>query len=207
MKFFVADKEKEFFAEKGLLLLEDIFSPHEIDDLRLAAEAHAQSGGFKDLALLEKCGQARDILFSPKLAQLAFTLSGGSFLRYGYDFFFRLSAPPQGLFLSVSPLTIGACVALESTEEGETPPVIPFTLRNNDLPMTKGSVLFFSPKTAFSLEATPLSIERSFLLLLYAGRKAQYTFQPDDPHTHDLKRLGYVFGDNLHVATHPFLYR
>ena len=206
MKFFVEDRDREFFQKNGLFLVEDVFSEEEIELIRLGAETQVLSGSMKDLALSK--GKVQEVLFSKKLAQIAFALAGEITLRYGYDMFFRLSEPPMQLSTAVDPLVIGACIALESGEDSSLPEVAPFTLRNEDLPRAKGSVLFFSPKV--SLSFSPLSRKtgnRSFLLLLYAGAQAQYLYHPEDPHTHDLKRIGYVFGDRLKGESHPFLYQ
>jgi hypothetical protein len=48
---------------------------------------------------------------------------------------------------------------------------------------------------------------QKFLLFLYAEEDALYTLNPLDPHTHALKRMGYVFGDRLKETTHPHLIR
>jgi hypothetical protein len=205
MKFFVDDKEKEFFKQNGLLGIEEIFSPEEIDLLRREVEKKVFLHEVKDLAL--SGGEIQKILFSKKMAQVAFELAGKSPLRYGYDLFFRCSSAPKALSPSISPLLICACIPLESDETIEEHKPVPFILHQEDLYLPKGAVLFFAPNVLFSLSSSQAAPDPSYLLFVYSGLRAQYTYQVGDPFTHDLKRLGYVFGDRLKSATHPILYR
>lgn len=205
MKFFIGDQEKEFFHLNGLLAIESVFSSEEIDAVQEEMRMKVISHGPKDLAL--HGGAIQKFLFSKKLAQVAFELAGAGPLRYGYDLFFMRSAPPEALFTSVSPIEIGVCIALDGESTEQKNPLIPFTLRQEDLLLQKGSVVFFSPSTLFSLKSSTMRADARYLLLVYSGVRAQYLYQPNDPYTHDLKRLGYVFGDRLKSVTHPTLYK
>lgn len=46
-----------------------------------------------------------------------------------------------------------------------------------------------------------------YLLITYAHPSSVYVFQPEDPQTHYLKKLDFVFGDKLSDKTHPTLIR
>ncbi len=66
-----------------------------------------------------------------------------------------------------------------------------------------GSGIFLTPDCPF--ERLP-SFTKG-VLVVYAAQESRYIFNPNDPHTHYLKKLGYGFGDNLNVTTHPLLYK
>lgn len=200
MKLFVGDEEKEFFKQNGLLAVEDLFSVEEIDSLKADVKKKVSLGVTKDIALTG--GRSRELLFSKKLAQVAFELVGRIPLRYGYDLFFGGVSAPNGISRSITPVHIGVCLPLESHEGSQQSTVVPHTLRNEDLALKKGSVLFFLPEVTFSLSPSNVSC----IFLFYVGARAQYTFEPEDPFTHDLKKLGYVFGDRVTSETHPMLY-
>lgn len=204
MKIFVGDEEKEFFKKNGLILFEGVLSEEEVDTLRVATEGvSCEKTSRKDMAMADN--RIAKVLFSKKVASIAFELSGKHALRYAYDQFFSSSLLPHKLSTSISPLRIGVCIALDSQEEGVKEDIISFKMRCSDLPTRKGDVLFFVPEVELGIESSMCS--GSFFFLLYASDRAMYIFQPDDPYTHDVKRLGYVFGDRVKEETHPVLYR
>jgi len=50
-----------------------------------------------------------------------------------------------------------------------------------------------------------LNLELDYFLIAYAGHNACYIYNKRDPFTHNLKELGYAFGDNLQAKFHPIL--
>lgn len=65
--------------------------------------------------------------------------------------------------------------------------------------------------TFFSLTCNLVDLnldpELDYTLVVYARDQVVYVYNPKDPHTHDLKDQGYVFGDRLQARTHPLLYQ
>lgn len=48
---------------------------------------------------------------------------------------------------------------------------------------------------------------QSFYFVGVAEKHARYQLNPNDPHTHVYKKLGYVFNDRLRESLHPIIYR
>jgi hypothetical protein len=70
-----------------------------------------------------------------------------------------------------------------------------------------GNGVFIAPERAIDFPTLLQRPEQQFLLIVYTEKTALYTMQKDDPHVHELKRLGYVFGDRLNDRLHPIIYR
>lgn len=70
-----------------------------------------------------------------------------------------------------------------------------------------GSGLFFFPNVPLSFDYLLETPGISQLLIVYTKETALYIHNPMDPHTHALKKLGYVFGDRLRSSTHPIVYQ
>lgn len=72
-----------------------------------------------------------------------------------------------------------------------------------------GTLVFLGPKGGDALFFTPQASLPPFetaLFISYTEPKTLYIYNPEDPHTHFLKTLGYSFGDCLKESTHPLLY-
>ena len=54
-----------------------------------------------------------------------------------------------------------------------------------------------------SFVADAFFLKEPALLIAYGGERTLYTLNPSDPHTHLLKKQGYVFGDVVNSSTHP----
>ncbi|MFZ4673996.1 MAG: hypothetical protein ACOYL1_06615 [Chlamydiia bacterium] len=65
------------------------------------------------------------------------------------------------------------------------------------LPMHPRSITFFNAKSPFSLDPLPDFSHQLYLLITFGRDNMVYVDQPNDPHTHNLKKQGLVFGDVL----------
>lgn len=74
-------------------------------------------------------------------------------------------------------------------------------------PSQSGNVIFFQPHVPVNWSRLYEHPEQRFYLIVYTMSVAHYQLQPQDPHTHALKRLGYVFNDKLNDKLHPIVYR
>lgn len=70
-----------------------------------------------------------------------------------------------------------------------------------------GNGVFFHPDARIDFQELLKHPGQNYLMIIYTQAVAQYMLQEADPHTHDLKRLGYVFGDRLTDKLNPIVYR
>jgi hypothetical protein len=208
----VVSREQHFFFERcNYLCLENVLTNREIDDLTQAAErellmrwsAQPQERFDDSTVLFGKnlslsSEPIRKILFSLRLSEIAFQLTNKRPLRFGFDQMWRIPHIPTDCTIdslsSVAPLVVGVIIALDERRG----------VKEEMFPFERGSVTFISPTLRLCV---PQGDRGRFLLMAFAHDRPQYRFQPSDVHTHELKRLGYVFGDILKETTHPVLYR
>ena len=91
--------------------------------------------------------------------------------------------------------------SLETAEVEENAPM------NLIFPKIAGNCTFVSSEMVIPFQELQERTGQRFLLITYTEKTALYTLDPKDPHTHNLKQLGYVFGDRLADAYHPILFR
>lgn len=77
----------------------------------------------------------------------------------------------------------------------------------NIFPNQPGNVLLFQPNIPVNWSYPFHSLKRRYLLIIYTFANAYYKLEPNDPHTHLLKRLGYVFNDKLSDKLNPIVFR
>lgn len=70
-----------------------------------------------------------------------------------------------------------------------------------------GNVIFFRPAVLVNWSRLYAYPGQRFYMIVYVAASAYYQLQPRDPHTHALKRLGYVFNDKLSDKLNPIIYR
>ncbi|MBS0635234.1 MAG: hypothetical protein JSR37_07205 [Verrucomicrobia bacterium] len=124
-----------------------------------------------------KSDQIKAITHSRRLAKLAAGLTHGKFLRFGFD----------QLYTGGTEFCINGLVCLLFLE------------------VDSDHAIFTTPTV--DITTVPLKPDARYFLIGWADERAQYILQPNDPHTHDLKKLGYVFGDRLQEQWHPTLLR
>ncbi len=74
-------------------------------------------------------------------------------------------------------------------------------------PHRPGQVIFFQPHIPINLTYLYQHSGQRFLLIVYTQSLACYQLQVQDPHTHFLKHLGYIFNDRLSDKLNPIVYR
>lgn len=74
-------------------------------------------------------------------------------------------------------------------------------------PRQAGNVIYFQPHLPVNWQNLYAYPGQRFYLIVYTQMRANYYLQPQDPHTHTLKHLGYVFNDKLNDHLHPIVYR
>lgn len=74
-------------------------------------------------------------------------------------------------------------------------------------PKKGGNAIYFKPDVLINWKALYSHPGQRFYMVVYTSAFSLYILQPQDPHTHSLKRLGYIFNDKLNDRLHPIVYR
>ena len=70
-----------------------------------------------------------------------------------------------------------------------------------------GNGVYFDQNAILNFEEWSSAGHRDYLMIVYAQERAVYIRQPDNPHAHALKNVGYVYGDRLKDKLNPILIR
>lgn len=168
----------------------------------------------------------QQFVMQPRFGDIVVELIGKKVLRLGYDQFFPaldssslLSRSPayapfmeKGLSLeeisSIKGILCGVVIALGEKREGDlhqeerTPSeTIPI------FPSQPGHILFFLPHLPIAWDQLANCWGQHFYLIVYTSALSSYQLQPNDPHTHSFKHLGYIFNDSLSDKLNPIVYR
>jgi hypothetical protein len=151
----------------------------------------------------------RKLAVQSKLADIAADLTEERAFRLGYDQYLSHPSPhldkgePDHPYvrMTLQPVTLEAVSCIQGLLCGAMICLKECTSESSHFPSSAGNVVYLDPKA-------PLDLSKAageYLLIVYARAKALYILQPNDPHTHVLKQLGYVFGDSLASKWHPQL--
>lgn len=225
MKFAVDSAHRDFFKNNLAIEFQEFFTADQIQHLReqlmsSLKQRLKEKGVAFDKATSEQLyltgrdlwrssADLRKFVAQSKLADIAADLLEERQIRLGYDQYVPLPPSHQEKLDSAyhsllrSELTLnsasciqgilcGAMIALQDEPETKSP----------IFPTRAGNVIYFDP-------AAPLAFSEGCeaLMIVYTRAKAQYILQPNDPNTHDFKKLGYVFGDSLKDKLNPNLKR
>ncbi len=167
----------------------------------------------------------RKLVTQTRFAEIASELIEKKPLRLGCDQLFparhqqtQLSATAPQVYThfleqtttleAVSCLQGVTCGLMLSLGGKETVPFEKIPSEGADIfPSQPGHVIFFRPNIPIKWDSLYLHEGQRFYLIVYTQMSAHYQLQPQDPHTHALKRLGYVFNDKLNDRLHPIIYR
>jgi hypothetical protein len=229
MKISIAKEHKDFFEKEGWIEFEELLTSSQLNqfnqaiDFALKAKLNTTPEKIKRMTQEELYAAGRDLsrheetlrklVTQPKLAEIASSLVGIRPLRLGYDQLLPPFIP--SLFQDLTPQTYEKYIDNASTLEGtscvkEVAVGLIICLGPDDDEenlFNKGSIIFFNPQAPLDLVRLKSHPDQRYLLIVYTESLANYILQVDDPHTHDLKNLGYVFNDKLRDKTHPIVYR
>lgn len=158
-----------------------------------------------------------------RFAEIAAELTEKKSLRLGYDQLFVVQHPFQisqqepplySDFLSKT-LSLEAVSCLSEVEcgllfalGGQEDSISETKAEGIDVfPHKAGQAIFIHPHLPIQWKNLYAHVNQRFYLIVYSALSARYQLQVQDPHTHDLKRLGYVFNDKLNDKLHPIVYR
>lgn len=165
----------------------------------------------------------KKIALNSRFAEIASELTTVRPLRFGFDQLFMTVLPalqdkesfnpyldfmqPDMTFkerCSLRGVVCGLmiCLSNENEEEGladkETVSLFP---------KKAGSAVFFSPEVLFDFNPLIQDNKAKYLMIVYTKSSAIYQLEENDPGTHHMKSLGYVFGDHLSDKLNPILFR
>lgn len=218
MRFKVAGVHREFFQKNGYIEFESVLPT---EDLALLA-SHSDQALEKKVAHplehrspseLYRAGRdlwrddatVRKQVLSRSLAELAADIFKKKTLHLAFDQLLRTTTQtgfsnqiPSSLqaISSIQPLAGALLIHLSGTP-----------ISSEFIPSSRENVMLFSPNLVIPWEIFFQLPHQSYLLIAYAPAEALYVLEKKDPHTHALKKMGYVFGDRLQHAHHPIVFR
>jgi hypothetical protein len=218
MRFKTAGVHREFFQKNGFIEFESLLSAQEASQLASHADLLLQKRlsnqlEFRSATELYRAGRdlwrddatLRKKELSHTFAQLAADIFKKPILHLAFDQILRTAATPG--FPNQIPSSLNAISSIQPLAgalllhlSGSSPP---FDL----IPRCHENVMLLSPDLTIPWEFFFQLPHQSYLLIAYAVPESVYVLRKEDPHTHALKRLGYVFGDRLTHDHHPIVFR
>jgi hypothetical protein len=218
MRFKVTGDHRKVLEKQKFIEFEDVFSSDQIEE---AAQHVDKVLGKRTRQLIDtqSCQElfhiGRDLwrddpvlenfICNRGIAQLAAQLFQQKTLHLAFDQALRTTVRPG--FPNATPATLQnrSCVqplagAVLIRLSGEAHPL-------SMLPKKRENAVLIAPNLILPWEIFFQEPQSSYLLIAYAPAKALYICEKNDPNLHFLKKLGYVFGDNLNTSHHPLLYK
>ncbi len=229
MKFLLTSDQLYFFQQNGYIEFEQFLTEKQLEIINLAIQ-EALSPSLTKASSEEQFMGGRDLCHRNQslfkwacqnhFAHIMSDLIQTRPLRFGFDQWFSSVQESSNLRLkkttehyqsfldqkasleSVSCVkgVAGGLMICLSSGSGDREKDDPF-------PFHKESVLFMSPSTVWNWNSIRQHPGQNFYMIVYTELSAWYQFQPADPHTHEWKRLGYVFNEKLADQRHPIVYR
>jgi len=216
MRFKLLGAHREFFQKNGYLELESLLTSEEVSSLANAADAVLEKRlsntlEYKSADELYKVGRdiwresdaVRKKAVSHPLVEITTELFHKKRLVLAFDQLIRTGSKPGSSQFKTATLNEISCIAplagallFHLSGSPANSEFVPTSLEN---------IVFLSPDKIIPWEVLCQLPHQSYLLIAYATPESVYVLQKKDPHTHALKKLGYVFGDRLRPDTHPFL--
>lgn len=200
MKYQISGPQRHFFENNHYIQFEAMLTEEECAAL---VRSYGSTGQKRDLVQIDPA--VKKILCSPLFGQIASELCMKKPLRYVFDEVLSERVPFDMLAgeRCIQGIEIGMILCLEKTLYRD------IEAKNSIFPFEVGSATFFLPDLNLS-ELTcsqPHFCAKNALLVGWANKDAIYIYNQKDPYAHELKRLGYGFGDRLKNSTHPIVWR
>lgn len=219
VKYTVNVEHRDFFRKNGWIQFESLLTQNQVANWNLAIE-HALSKRLHLPVEQIRKGPVEKLLnvgydlwrdddtlkkgvSIPSLAQVAFELTQIKPIRLGFDrllmhdHFASYSQKNFNEMSCINGLSILLLICL-TQGDAESDPIFP----NN-----AGSGIYFSPSFPFDFSQLASHPNQRYFLIGYADYYSQYLFNENDPFGHQLKNIGYVFGDPLKDDLHPIVLR
>jgi hypothetical protein len=200
MKYQISAEQRNFFENHGYIEYERLLSEKECSALLSAVKKCEKP---RDMA--RESEEVRKLLSSPRFGQIASALCLKKKLRYGLDELYSPAKRAPGFSVlqderCIQGITFAMLICLDEDAIGEP--------EDGDIfPRHTGNVTFFTPDGIYDSKHDASHQYQTCILLVWVDSNSQYIFQEKDAYTHDLKKLGYVFGDTLLEKTHPLFWQ
>lgn len=226
MRFATSSEHRDFFTKKGYIEFDDLLSEEEADKLkelgrailgrRLAAsptEVMRKSSLGLFMAgrdVWREEAQIKALFFKSRLSEIASSLFKTVPLRLAYDQWietghvhdFPFSHPASLQDVSSFQSLVGGLIIQLSDQPAKAAP----SIHLSPLPQKKGSGVYFASRISLALDKLFQLPGQTLYLLAFCPKKTLYILDKKDPHTHLLKKEGYVFGDQLKSPRHPLIF-
>jgi len=183
MRYLVDPQERHIYLEKGSTTFQGFLSESELVLLRSTIDSAQIKTYQAGRNMWKRFAPFRNLALSRQKASIISGLTGTSPITLAFD---QLCLPGS------HPLIPGSTLDTYSS--------IQWMLGCMIYDLTTGDLTVYSPVAALPLDTLFAS---PHLLIAYATTRPLYRQTPTDPHTHDLKKEGYAYGDHLSLATHP----
>lgn len=200
MKYVITADQKFYFDKHHSIEFENLLSEKELAILKRASLSLRDS--------MRTNPEVKKIILSSRFVQIAKELTCTKNLRFGFDQLYTLPMKGEGQktlqeMSTIQPLACAFTICLEGESEQQAEPnkagcFEPFAQK-------PGNVVFFKPNAPWDLNSFVERQKQKFLLVAFSELVSLYVYQEQDPFTHTLKQLGYVFGDRLCEKWHPRL--
>ena len=223
MKFTLAQEHIDHFRRTGAIEFEGVLSEKESEALyekseeiltkrtgatdRLPLHLMSNENLFLSGKNLWKEGlEIKKLCTKKQLGEIAYHFFRKKPIKLAYDQYIRTSSLQDCPFKedfslqqisSIRPL-LGAIIILLDPQQ--------LAIDSPFLPKKAGSVLFVSSTALIPLKQLFLEKEIALLMIALTAEKPIYCLESKDPHTHDLKKEGLVFGDVAKETLCPTLY-
>lgn len=219
MRFTAASEHFKFFEQRRFIEFDGLLTTHEIETLRqngeevLAARQKTSpqiAPYFLGRDVWRESPSIKKVLLKTSLGKLAAEFLKIKPLRLAFDQFLISGKGAQSPFdrpktlrqmSCLKPITGGLAIRLDPN--GPLPAAEDFC----PCPSQAGNIILLHPDIQLSFDEFYKTPGHALLLIAYCGERTVYTYDETDPFTHQLKKLGYVFGDLLNNKTHPVVYR
>lgn len=218
MRFKIAGPHREFFQKNGYIELESMLTPEEIALLassadRLLEKRLSDQIEFKSAEELFRVGHdlwrddevLRKKILSHNFAEVGAELFKKNSLHLAFDQLLRTGSKPG--FPKQLPSTLNEITSIYPLAGAVLIHLSGTTSPSEIIPSQRENVIYLSPEMTIPWELFFQSPHQSYLLIAYANPESVYVLQKKDPHTHALKKLGYVFGDRVTHDHHPIVFR
>jgi len=215
MRFKIVGDHRNFFSKERSIEFEDVF---DLDQIVALSKLIDQTLAQKSRKLIEtetpdqlfKVGrdlwldsqEIKHFVCNKRFAEIAAQLFDQKFLQLAFTQVFRsirqtgLTILPPSSLQQISCIQPLAGAAIIRMEEGASFPLFPKKREN---------VVFIAPDHLIPWDIFCQEQNQSFLIIAFAPSRAVYVLEKKDLHTHEMKKLGYVFGDRLKDSSHPIL--
>jgi hypothetical protein len=227
MRFSLTSDYRDFFLKHHYIAFNPFLTEEQASDVarealevlgkRLRIPAYKLASASAEMLFKEGYDLSRDSALIKNtahklmLAEISSELFQTIPLRYGFDQFIAGQTGTASPFESPSSLQQSSCFrplvgALWITLN---PPAAALSEEFNSfpIPVQKGAALFFSAHLSLPWKAIFSQEGLKGLIIVFTAERTQYLVQKKDPHLHEPKKLGYVFGDMLNDSLHPILFR